>query len=66
MAAMNKGIAMKRSIVIRRLTAAFADGAVLAPAADAATPPQLLDGYGAQAGSPPSPDRGQQLLTLKP
>jgi hypothetical protein len=45
-------------------TALFA-GAVLATAAHAATPAQLLAGYSAQAGSPPSPARGQQLFTTR-
>jgi mono/diheme cytochrome c family protein len=35
----------------------------LAPAAPAATPAELLAGYRAQAGTVPSPERGQRLFT---
>lgn len=38
-------------------------GAALAPAAQSATPAELLSGFSAEAGSPPSPARGQQLFT---
>ncbi len=37
--------------------------AAIAPASRAATPSELLAGYAAQAGSPPSAARGQQLFT---
>jgi len=37
--------------------------AAIAPASRAANPSELLAGYTAQAGSPPSPARGQQLFT---
>ncbi|OGB08978.1 MAG: cytochrome C [Burkholderiales bacterium RIFCSPHIGHO2_12_FULL_61_11] len=40
-------------------------GAALAPAAQAATPAELLSGYTAQAGSPAVPARGQQLFTTR-
>jgi hypothetical protein len=35
----------------------------LAPAVHAATPAELLAAYSAQAGSPPSPERGKKLFT---
>jgi len=35
----------------------------LVPKADAATPAEILSGYSAQAGSTPSPARGEQLFT---
>lgn len=39
--------------------------AALAPAAQAATPAELLSGYTAQAGSPAVPARGQQFFTSR-
>ncbi|WP_292937910.1 DUF1924 domain-containing protein [Noviherbaspirillum sp.] len=39
--------------------------AALAPAAQAATPNELLSGYTAQAGAPASPARGQQFFTSR-
>lgn len=56
---------MNHSTITRYLAVALVAGAVLAPAAHAATPPQLLDGYSAQAGTPPSPARGQQLFATR-
>lgn len=38
-------------------------GAALAPAAQAATPAELLAGYAAKAGAPGVPARGQQFFT---
>jgi hypothetical protein len=35
----------------------------MVPAAQAATPAELLAAYTAQAGAPPSPERGQRLFT---
>lgn len=37
--------------------------ALLVPSAGAATPAEILSGYSAQAGSAPSPARGEQLFT---
>ncbi len=49
---------------LRNLPIAAALAALLlAPAAQAATPAELLAGYTAQAGSPPVPERGQKLFT---
>lgn len=56
---------MNHLTITRYLAAALVAGAVLAPAAHAGTPAQLLDGYSAQAGSAPSPVRGQQLFTTR-
>lgn len=56
---------MTDSILSRCLAAALVAGAVLALAVDAATPPQLLDGYKSPTGSVPSPVRGQQLFTTR-
>ncbi|HJV51776.1 MAG TPA: DUF1924 domain-containing protein, partial [Noviherbaspirillum sp.] len=39
--------------------------AALVPAAQAATPAELLSGYTAQAGAPASPARGQQFFTSR-
>ncbi|HJV80229.1 DUF1924 domain-containing protein [Noviherbaspirillum sp.] len=39
--------------------------AALLPAAQAATPAELLSGYTAQAGAPASPARGQQFFTSR-
>jgi hypothetical protein len=38
-------------------------GAALAPVAHSATPAELLSGLSTEAGSPPSPARGQQFFT---
>jgi len=54
---------MKPSTIVRYLSAALVAGAVLSPAAHAVLPAQLLAGYSAQAGSPPSPARGRALFT---
>jgi mono/diheme cytochrome c family protein len=54
---------MNCSYISRYLTAALIAGAILFPAADAATPADLLAGYRAQSGAPPSPARGQELFT---
>ena len=50
---------------IRALVAVGLACAVLAPAAQAATPAEQLAAYTAQAGAPASPARGQQLFTNK-
>lgn len=47
----------------RRRLAAIILAALAAAGAQAATPAQLLSGYAAQAGSTPSPARGQQFFT---
>ena len=39
--------------------------AVCVPAAQAATPAEILAGYGAQAGAPAAPARGQQLFNAR-
>ena len=44
-------------------TALMVGIAGFAPAAIAATPQELLAGYTAKAGAPPSPERGQKLFT---
>ena len=54
---------MNRSTIARYLSAALVAGAVLSTVAQAATPAQLLAGYSAQAGSPPSPVRGRAFFT---
>ena len=41
----------------------IAASALALPTAQAATPAELLAGYNAQAGSPGSPERGQQFFT---
>jgi mono/diheme cytochrome c family protein len=56
------GVVMKRLNVVRKLVAVIAAGTLFFPAANAATPDQLLAGYSAQAGAVPSPARGQQLF----
>jgi hypothetical protein len=53
-------------VTIRRtLAAALVAGASLAPAANAATPGELLAGYSVQAGSAAVPERGRQLFTTR-
>ena len=53
---------MNRSTTVRHLAAALAAGALFAPAVHAATPAELLAGYSAQAGTAPSPQRGEQFF----
>ena len=56
---------MNRSTLPRFLAAMMLGGAVLATGAHAAVPAELLAGYSARAGAPPSPARGQQLFTTR-
>jgi hypothetical protein len=56
---------MNHSRIAQYLAAAVFAGAVLSPAANAATPAQLLAEYTAQAGSPAAPARGQQFFTTR-
>ena len=56
---------MNRSRLTHCLAAALFAAAGIAPAAQAATPAQLLADYTAQAGSAPAPARGQQLFTSR-
>jgi hypothetical protein len=53
---------MNHSIFARRLAAVLATAALLGPAAQAATPAELLTGYSAQAGTTASPQRGEQFF----
>jgi len=53
---------MSRTTPIQILAALLVACAGLA---HAATPAQLLADYGAQAGNPPEPSRGQQLFTAR-
>lgn len=53
---------MNAPTLLRRWPLAIAV-ALLAPAAHAATPAELLAAYTAQAGAPASPERGQKLFT---
>jgi hypothetical protein len=60
------GLIMNLSLIRQTLLAAAAlAGAVLWPAAHAATPAEMLAGYTAQAGAPAVPARGQQLFTTR-
>jgi len=52
---------MKLSTIVQ-LTALLAGTALLGPAAQAATPAELLAGYSAQAGAAASPQRGEQFF----
>lgn len=54
---------MKNPRIVLSLGAAMVYAAVLSSFVQAATPAQLLAGYSAQAGSPPSPARGRALFT---
>jgi hypothetical protein len=56
---------MKRSVRIPSYWAAALACACLAPLARAALPADMLAGYSAQAGTPPSPERGQKLFTMR-
>lgn len=58
-------LSLYRSVLSLIAAPAVFAGAVLAPAARAATPAELLSGYAAQAGSPGAPDRGRQLFTTR-
>ena len=51
--------------VVRVITATTLATALLAPAADAATPAQLLADYAAQASATPSPARGREFFTTR-
>lgn len=54
------------SFAASNVCAAICIAAVLAnPAAQAATPAELLAAYSAQAGSPPVPARGEQFFTSR-
>lgn len=54
---------MKRTLQACCLAAALLSAGVLPMAARAATPAELLAAYKAQAGTAPSPERGQKLFT---
>lgn len=54
---------MKLPTVLRCSAVLLVASAGLWPAAHAATPAELLAGYTAQAGSPPSAERGKKLFT---
>lgn len=56
---------MRSSLIIQGLAAALIASAAATPAANAATPAQLLAGYSAQAGSAAVPERGRQLFTTR-
>lgn len=56
---------MRSSLIIQGLAAALIASAAAPPAANAATPAQLLAGYSAQAGSAAVPERGRQLFTTR-
>jgi hypothetical protein len=56
---------MTQSRFIHRLLSTLLACAALAPAAQAATPAQLLADYSAQAGGAADPLRGQQLFTTR-
>ena len=56
---------MTRFHLIRLSMAALLATAALCPLAQASTPAELEAGYTAQAGAPPSPERGQQLFTTR-
>jgi mono/diheme cytochrome c family protein len=53
---------MNHSSLARRLAAVLATAALLGPAAQAATPAELLAGYSAQAVMVASPQRGEQFF----
>ncbi|SCK50984.1 protein of unknown function [Variovorax sp. HW608] len=48
-----------------RVVAACLAAAAMVPVAGAATPADLLAGYGEQAGAAPNPDRGQSLFNSR-
>ena len=54
---------MYRSILSHCLTLVFVATTLLVPAAQAATPAELLAGYSAKAGAAASPERGQRFFT---
>lgn len=54
---------MRFSPFLRCATALAVAALGLAPAAQAATPAELLAGYQTQAGKPASPERGKQFFT---
>ncbi|MHB1175926.1 MAG: DUF1924 domain-containing protein [Sulfuriferula sp.] len=56
---------MNLSSLLLTITAAGLAAAVFAPATQAATAPELLSGYTAQAGSPAVSARGQQFFTAR-
>lgn len=56
---------MDLSTVSRRAATALLAGAALSPAAQAATPAELLATYAAQAGAYAVPARGEQLFTTR-
>ena len=56
---------MNQSTITRCVAALLLGGAVLATGAQAVAPAEILAGYSAHAGAPPSPARGQQLFTTR-
>jgi len=48
-----------------RVAASCLAAAAMVPAAGAATPAELLAGYGKEAGTAPNPDRGQSLFNSR-
>lgn len=55
---------MNHPLVSRRVLAALAITAGIAPAAFAATPADLLSAYSAQTGAAPQPARGKQFFNV--
>ena len=56
---------MNLVIIRRTLALALVAGASLTPAANAATPAELLAGYSAQAGRAADPERGRQFFSAR-
>lgn len=56
---------MNPMIIRRTLAVALVAGASLVPAANAATPAELLAGYSAQAGGIADPERGRQFFSAR-